>query len=142
MLAAEIQTGGAPGGLLGGGGNQRVGGHGGEGERGRRRAPGRRRVGGLESANAFLAHLSGRGFSAATVRAYAFDLVNLARFLSERQTRLGRGRCDGGVRLDRLAGSAPAEPGRSWRIAARTGSAAASTVNRRVAAVRASSSIW
>ena len=39
---------------------------------------------GLDPANAFLAHLSGRGFSPASVRAYGFDGVNLARFLSER----------------------------------------------------------
>ena len=31
---------------------------------------------GVDSANAFLAHLTGRGFSPATVRAYAFDVVN------------------------------------------------------------------
>ena len=43
---------------------------------------------GLDAANAFLRHLSGRGFSAATVRGYAFDVVNLARFLGERDLRL------------------------------------------------------
>ena len=43
---------------------------------------------GLDAANAFLAHLSGRGFSPATVRAYAFDVVNLARFLTERNLTL------------------------------------------------------
>ena len=31
-------------------------------------------------ANRFLDHLSGRAFSPATVRAYAFDVVNFARF--------------------------------------------------------------
>ena len=30
---------------------------------------------GLDAANAFLAHLGGRGFSPATVRAYAFDVA-------------------------------------------------------------------
>ena len=43
---------------------------------------------GLEPANAFLSHLAGRGFSPATVRAYAFDVVNLARFLAERDLAL------------------------------------------------------
>jgi len=39
---------------------------------------------GLEKANGFLAHLDARAFSPATVRAYAYDLVNFARFLIER----------------------------------------------------------
>ena len=39
---------------------------------------------GCAAANAFLVHLVGRGFSAATVRAYAFDVLNLARFLLDR----------------------------------------------------------
>ena len=34
---------------------------------------------GMGGANAFLAHLESRAFSPATVRAYAFDLVNFAR---------------------------------------------------------------
>jgi hypothetical protein len=38
---------------------------------------------GRELANSFLAHLSGRGFSPATLGAYAFDVVNLARFASD-----------------------------------------------------------
>ncbi len=42
----------------------------------------------MDSANAFLTHLAGRGFSAATVRAYAFDVANLARFLTERDVTL------------------------------------------------------
>src|SRR5215472_18555007 len=43
------------------------------------------RIGGLEEAgkaNAFLAHLAARAFSPATIRAYAFDVMNLARFLT------------------------------------------------------------
>jgi site-specific recombinase XerD len=39
---------------------------------------------GVDAANAFLSHLESRAFSPATVRAYAFDLVNFARFLDER----------------------------------------------------------
>lgn len=38
---------------------------------------------GLEAANDFLAHLDARGYSPATVRAYAFDLLCLGRFLEE-----------------------------------------------------------
>src|SRR5215510_3758303 len=44
---------------------------------------------GTESANAFLSHLEIRRFSPATVRAYAFDIVCLARFLEERRISLG-----------------------------------------------------
>nr|WP_231137637.1 site-specific integrase [Rhodococcus opacus] len=43
---------------------------------------------GCAAANAFLAHLAGRAFSAATVRAYAFDVLNLARFLIARDLEL------------------------------------------------------
>ena len=38
---------------------------------------------GLEVANGFLDHLRARAFSPATVRAYAFDVANFARFLQE-----------------------------------------------------------
>jgi len=38
---------------------------------------------GTGSANAFLSHLEARRFSPATVRAYAFDIVCLARFLED-----------------------------------------------------------
>ena len=44
---------------------------------------------GIGLANEFLAHLGARAFSAATVRAYAYDVANLARFLDERCVRLG-----------------------------------------------------
>ena len=44
---------------------------------------------GIGLANAFLSHLEARRFSPATVRAYAFDIVCLARFLEERGTGLG-----------------------------------------------------
>ncbi|GAA4491545.1 tyrosine-type recombinase/integrase [Rhodococcus olei] len=91
---------------------------------------------GREAADAFLAHLAGRGFSAATVRAYAFDVLNLARFLLDRDIRLSAVRSvtvfewidwQGVRREPRPAGKSRREP--------RT--AAAATINRRVAAVRA-----
>ena len=86
-------------------------------------------------ANAFLAHLAVRAFSPATIRAYAFDVVNLARFLTGEGISLASvtpvdvfawvdwqgARRDGGEKV----------------VALRRRTAAASTVNRRVAAVRA-----
>jgi integrase/recombinase XerC len=93
---------------------------------------------GIEAANAFLGHLRARAFSPATVRAYAFDVVNLARFLIGRGLRLAAvtpvdvfAWIDWqGVGRDDAAG-----PGRVGPL--RRQAAAASTVNRRVAAVRA-----
>src|SRR4051794_29385252 len=43
---------------------------------------------GVDTANEFLAHLESRAFAPATVRAYAFDLLNFGRFLVERQVAL------------------------------------------------------
>jgi len=94
---------------------------------------------GLDAANAFLAHLAGRAFSPHTVRAYAFDVVNLARFLLELGLGLSTVRPENvfawidwqGVRREDRA------PGVTGRASSRRRSAAASTVNRRVAAVRA-----
>ncbi|ORX15744.1 integrase [Mycobacterium xenopi] len=89
---------------------------------------------GLDPANAFLAHLSGRGFSPATLRAYAFDVLNLGRFLRERNVALDA--VDAPLVFDWI----------DWQGVRRSGgrakadgscTAAASTVNRRVAAVRA-----
>ena len=107
-----------------------------------RLAGGEYRIGGdwdgVKPANAFLAHLRARAFSPATVRAYAFDVVNLARFL------IGQGL--------RLAAVTPVDVFAwvDWQGARRDGAdrpgtvvalrrrtAAASTVNRRVAAARA-----
>ncbi len=87
--------------------------------------------------NVFLRHLVTRGFASATVRAYAFDVLNFARFLSERGLRLVDV-----VPTDlfdwvewqqsqRRPGS-----GNVVRLAQHRGAAPAS-VNRRVAAVRA-----
>lgn len=90
---------------------------------------------GVQDANAFLEHLRARAFAAATVRAYAFDLVNFGRFLLER--RLGLGEVApvdvfGWVSWQGVAtsGASPA----TLRPSARR--AAPATVNRRVAAVR------
>ena len=91
----------------------------------------------LAAANQFLEHLRVRSFAPATVRAYAYDVLCFARFCLERGLRLaevvpadvfdwvawqaeGRRPASGNVvRLTRFAGAAP------------------SSVNRRVAAVRA-----
>ena len=86
---------------------------------------------GAGSANAFLSHLQARRFSPATVRAYAFDVVCLARFLEER----------GIVPTDVFDWidwqSSPRRPGGTLvSISAGPGAAPAS-VNRRVAAARA-----
>lgn len=88
-------------------------------------------------ANAFLRHLVSRNFAVATVRAYAYDVLNFARFCRERnltlvavtavevfdwidwQTTDSRPAAGNVITLTRFAGAAPA------------------TVNRRIAAVRA-----
>jgi len=85
---------------------------------------------GRDAANAFLMHLAGRGFSPATVRAYAFDVAKLARFLSERNLTLEV--VDAPLVFDWIDWQGVRRADRS-----RSGAAAASTVNRRVAAVRA-----
>ena len=89
---------------------------------------------GRDFSNAFLAHLGGRGFSTATVRAYAFDVVNLARFLGERDLTLAA--VDAPVVFDWIDWQGVHRAGRPGN-GERSRSAAASTVNRRVAAVRA-----
>jgi integrase/recombinase XerC len=89
-------------------------------------------------ANAFLAHLTARAFSPATIRAYAFDVVNLARFLIE------QGICLAGVTpadifawVDWQGARRDSRTGAAEVVALRPRTAAASTVNRRVAAIRA-----
>ena len=94
---------------------------------------------GRDAANALLTHLSGRGFSPATVRAYAFDVVNLARFLSERD--MGLAEVDAPLVFDWIdwQGVRRAD---GPRAADRVSAAAASTVNRRVGRCGRCSSTW
>lgn len=90
-----------------------------------------------EVANRFLAHLVTRAFSPATVRAYAYDLVNFGRFCVERGVRVGDAvPTDFFDYLEWQRGSRPVRGGRVVRLAAHRGPAAA-TMNRRIAAVRA-----
>jgi len=89
----------------------------------------------LEVANAFLDHLRVRGFSPATRRAYAFDLLNFGRFLLQ----LGRplhavSAMDVFTWVDWQSQPSPASAGKV--VALRPRSVAPATVNRRVAAVR------
>ena len=92
---------------------------------------------GVAAANMFLAHLQARAFSPATIRAYAFDVVNLARFLSAQGISLA-----GVTPVDVFSwvdwqGTRRDGAGRSEVVPLRPQTAAASTVNRRVAGVRA-----
>jgi integrase/recombinase XerC len=89
---------------------------------------------GLDAANAFLTHLSGRGFSPATLRGYAFDVVNLARFLGERELTLAV--VDAPLVFEWIDWQGVRRSDRTSN-AKQSHSAAASTVNRRAAAVRA-----
>ena len=91
----------------------------------------------LEAVNRFLGHLDARGFSTATVRAYAYDTLNFGRFCLDRwvelidvtaadvfdwvdwQSRGTRAAAGNVIEFKRFSGAAPA------------------TVNRRIAAVRA-----
>ena len=73
---------------------------------------------GAEKANAFLGHLGARAFSPATVRAYAFDVVNLARFLTGEGMRLAAvtpGTCSPGWTGKAPAATVRTGPARSWR---------------------------
>jgi integrase/recombinase XerC len=90
-----------------------------------------------DAANRFLDHLVGRAFAAATVRAYAYDVLCFARFCEARGLRLAEV-----APVDlfdwvawQTAGSRP----RSGTVVAmvRHAGAASASVNRRVAAVRA-----
>ena len=84
--------------------------------------------------NRFLSHLASRGFSAATVRGYAFDLVVFASFLEER--RIGVADVRGSDLFDWLDWQQRRGPGGSNVVRLGARGPAASTLNRRVAAVR------
>jgi integrase/recombinase XerC len=90
----------------------------------------------VQLANRFLAQLTTRAFSPATVRAYAYDLVNFGRFCADR----GVGVADAVATdvfdyLDWQAQPKPSAGAKVVRLADRRGPAPA-TMNRRIAAVR------
>lgn len=93
--------------------------------------------GDTELANAFLGHLDARAFSPSTIRSYAFDIVNLARFLSLKDRALVD--VSPMVVFDWINWQRVRPLGTSESAAAHGAvrTAAASTANRRVAAVRA-----
>jgi len=91
---------------------------------------------GVEAGNRFLTHLETRRFSPATVRAYAFDLVCLGRFLIERSIGVADVvPTDVFEWVDWQSATQPA-PAKVVAITAKR-RAAASSVNRRAAAARA-----
>src|SRR5580693_8765324 len=93
---------------------------------------------GIGPANAFLGHLAARAFSPATIRAYAFDGVNLARFLTGEGIGLaGVTPVDVFAWVDWQGARRDGAASGGKVVALRRRTAAASTVNRRVAAVRA-----
>jgi integrase/recombinase XerC len=90
------------------------------------------------AANAFLGHLGARGYSPATVRAYAFDVANFATFLEARGLALGEVvPSDLFAYLDWQQEQQPRPRRAGGRVVAltRTGPAPA-TMNRRISAVR------
>lgn len=92
--------------------------------------------GDVEVANRFLAHLEARVFSLATVRAYAFDVLNFLRFCATRELTLSAVQPAGLFDyLDWQARPVPTGQ-RVVRLTDRRGAAPA-TMNRRIAAVRA-----
>lgn len=91
---------------------------------------------GIDAANKFLGHLEARAFSPATGRAYAFDLVNFARFLDEQ--RIDVARVVPTDVFDWIDWQSVRRPGRGKVVAISAGRGSApASVNRRAAAVRA-----
>lgn len=89
----------------------------------------------LEVINGFLAHLGVRGFSPATVRAYAFDLANFSTFLDEHSLDLVS--VEPSHIFEYLDWQIRKTSGRSGKVVTITARRPApSTMNRRVAAVR------
>ena len=89
-----------------------------------------------ELVNRFLSHLVSRAFSPATVRAYAYDLLNFLRFLAERCARLGDVvATDLFDYLDWQQQRPSVGAGKVVRLTEHRGAAPA-TMNRRIAAVR------
>jgi len=88
-------------------------------------------------ANSYLAHLTARGFSAATIRGYAFDLLNFSRFLQDRD--IDPGSVAPSDLFDWLQWQSEIptrpEPVQVIKIQTKRGASPA-TMNRRVAAVR------
>ncbi|MCO5303581.1 MAG: tyrosine-type recombinase/integrase [Phycicoccus sp.] len=92
--------------------------------------------GGVSRGNDFLSHLRARAFAAATVRAYAYDVANFARFLEEHEIALVAVEpMDVFAWVDWQGARTPATTQTVVRLKPR--SAAPATINRRVAAVRA-----
>ena len=92
----------------------------------------------VEAANAFLAHLGARGYSPATVRAYAFDVANFATFLEEQTLVLDAVvASDLFAYLDWQQHQQPRQRRAGGKVVplTRTGPAPA-TMNRRISAVR------
>lgn len=84
--------------------------------------------------NRFLEHLTVRGFSPATVRAYAFDVANFAGFLADRS--LGLGEVAPMDLFDYLDWQSRQVSGGGKVVTLRRRGPAPATMNRRVAAVR------
>lgn len=84
--------------------------------------------------NRFLEHLVVRGFSPATVRAYAFDLANFAGFLADRSLELGE--VEPTDLFDYLDWQSRQGASGAKVVALRRRGPAPATMNRRIAAVR------
>jgi len=88
----------------------------------------------VEAGNRFLEHLGVRGFSPATVRAYAFDVANFAGFLGDRSLDLSD--VAPTDLFDYLDWQSRAVTSGGKVVALRRGRPAPATINRRIAAVR------